>query len=110
MKAFERPAPLEMTLLASEENLGREAKGLPIATDLLTVSTRTDDVSCKLWPPDRRGPGRRRVRVSFLQQYVDIPSGLLKRRKRSHIVSITSYVELGVLQVHKNNWFQTSFI
>lgn len=84
MKAFERPAPLEMTLLASEENLGKEAKGLPIATDLLTVSTRTDDVSCKLWPPDRRGPGRRRVRVSFLQQYVDIPSGLMVMEKESY--------------------------
>lgn len=84
MKAFERPAPLEMTLLASEENLGKEAKGLPIATDLLMVSTRTDDVSCKLWPPDRRGPGRRRVRVSFLQQYVEIPSGLLVMKKESY--------------------------
>lgn len=45
-----------MTLLASEENLGKEAKAPPIADDLVTVSTRTDDVSCRLWPPDRRGP------------------------------------------------------
>lgn len=55
-KAFDRPEPLEMTLLASEENLGKEAKAPPIADDLVTVSTRTDDVSCRLWPPDRRGP------------------------------------------------------
>lgn len=45
-----------MTLLASEENLGKEAKAPPIDDDLLTVSTWTDDVSCILCPLDRRGP------------------------------------------------------
>ena len=53
-KALDRPAPLEMTLLASEENLG--PKDPLIADDFVTVSTRTDDVSCKLWPPERRAP------------------------------------------------------
>lgn len=58
MKAFDRPAPWEMTLVASEENFGKEAKLLPIAEDLLNVSMWTDDVSCKLCPPDRRGPAK----------------------------------------------------
>lgn len=56
MKAFDRPAPWDRTLLASDENLGKEAKAPPIADVLVTVSTRTDDVSWRLWPPDRRGP------------------------------------------------------
>lgn len=65
MKAFDRPAPLEMTLLASEENLGNEAKAPPIDDDdLETVSTRTDDVSCRLVPPDRRGPADRVTETS----------------------------------------------
>lgn len=58
IKAFDRPAPLEMALLASEENLGKEAKAPPIADDLVTVSTRTEDVSWRLWPPDSRGPAQ----------------------------------------------------
>lgn len=36
--------------------MGKEAKAPPIDDDLLTVSTRTDDVSCRLGPLDRRGP------------------------------------------------------
>lgn len=56
-KALESPAPLETTLLASEENLGREAKAPAIPDeDLVTVSTRTDDVSRRLEPPDKLGP------------------------------------------------------
>lgn len=58
-KAFDSPAPLEMTLLASDENVGKEAKGPPITDDLLTVSTRTDEVSHRLSPLDRRGPAKR---------------------------------------------------
>lgn len=53
-----------MTLLASEENLGRELKGPPTADDLVTVSTRTDDVSCRLCPPERRGPAKTINRTS----------------------------------------------
>lgn len=55
-KALESPAPREMTLLASEVNLGNEAKGPPIEEVFETVSTRTDDVSWRLCPPERRGP------------------------------------------------------
>lgn len=56
MKALDRPAPLETTLLPSDENFGNEPNAPPTAEDLLTVSTRTDDVSCKLCPAVRRGP------------------------------------------------------
>lgn len=56
MKALDRPAPLETTLLPSDENFGNEPKALPTAEDLLTVSTRTDDVSCRLCPAVRLGP------------------------------------------------------
>lgn len=44
-KAFDSPVPLKMTILASDENVGKEAKDPPITDDLLTVSTRTDEVS-----------------------------------------------------------------
>lgn len=57
MKALERPDPRDATLLASEENLGKEAKDPAMVDDLVTVSTRTDEVSWRLCPPDRRGPG-----------------------------------------------------
>lgn len=58
MKALERPDPRDTTLLASEENLGKEAKDPAMVDDLVTVSTRTDEVSWRLCPPDRRGPGQ----------------------------------------------------
>lgn len=45
MKALDRPAPLRRTLLASDENLGKEAKAALAAEVLLTVSTRTEAVS-----------------------------------------------------------------
>lgn len=45
MKALDRPAPLRRTLLASDENLGKEVKVLPFADVLLTVSTRMEEVS-----------------------------------------------------------------
>lgn len=57
-KALVSPGPRATTLLASEENLGMELKLLPTEDeDLVTVSTRTVDVSWRLWPPERRGPG-----------------------------------------------------
>lgn len=53
MKALDRPAPLKRTLLASEENLGKEAKAAALADDLLTVSTSTEEVSCRPCPLER---------------------------------------------------------
>lgn len=58
MKALESPAPLETTLLASDKNFGRVEKDPATEDDFVTVSTRTDDVSCRECPPDRRAPGR----------------------------------------------------
>lgn len=55
-KALDRPDPLETTLLASEENLGKELRAPPIAIVLESVSTRTEDVSWRLSPAERRGP------------------------------------------------------
>lgn len=45
MKALERPDPRDTTLLASDENLGKEAKDPAMVDDLVTVSTSTDEVS-----------------------------------------------------------------
>lgn len=59
MKALDRPAPLRRTLLASEENLGKWAKAAPLADDLLTVSTSTEEVSCRPCPLERCGPAER---------------------------------------------------
>lgn len=56
MKALESPAPLETTLLASDENLGREEKDPATEDDFVTVSTSTEDVSWRECPPDRRAP------------------------------------------------------
>lgn len=58
MKALESPAPLEITLLASDENLGSVENDPATEDDFVTVSTRTDEVSCRECPPERRAPGR----------------------------------------------------
>ncbi|KAF3857533.1 hypothetical protein F7725_010734, partial [Dissostichus mawsoni] len=50
--ALESPAPREITLLASEVNLGNEAKGPPIEEVFETVSTRTDDISQSIFTFD----------------------------------------------------------
>lgn len=65
MKALESPAPLEITLLASDENFGRVEKDPATEDDFMTVSTRTDDVSCRECPPDRRAPGRKDFLLLF---------------------------------------------
>lgn len=68
MKAFERPDPRDTTLLASDENLGKDAKDPAMVDDLVTVSTSTDEVSWRLCPPDRRGPAHtKKEKVSFLE-------------------------------------------
>lgn len=58
-KALERPDPRDTTLLASDENLGKEANDPAMVEDLVTVSTSTDEVSWRLCPPERRGPEHR---------------------------------------------------
>lgn len=56
-KAFERPAPLEVTLLASEDALGMALKQVSV-DDLVTDSTRMDEVSLAAPGLTRRWPRR----------------------------------------------------
>lgn len=69
-RALDSPGPRHTTLLASEDSLTEveaeeaeeeeELKAPPTLEVLVTVSTRTEEVSWRLWPPDKRTPERER--------------------------------------------------